>query len=311
MARLLVVLAALLALAAPARADDEVRPGQAERLIEEGRALFVRDADYAGALDRFRRAYALAPSWQALAGQGAVHQKRGSYVEALECYERLLREFAAVLSEAQIARASEQIASLRTRVAVVEITARQRGVRILIDGRDFGVAPLRTEVRLLPGPHTLMASGEAYEALARTFDVSAGDTVPMVVALAPAMMLVERTRLARRWPAWRPWAGMAAGAAIGATGVWLRQSAATEVATINRQIHEAGRGRPVESDAGAALDSAERKYALAIALIAGGAAAVIAGVVAVFQNQPRPVVDQRRVPRLRVSPGGVALTVPF
>ena len=65
--RTAVVLAILIALTAVAVADDDVRPGQAERLMEEGRALFVRDADYAGALDRFRRAYALAPSWQALA----------------------------------------------------------------------------------------------------------------------------------------------------------------------------------------------------------------------------------------------------
>ena len=310
MLRPAVVLAILLALAAPARADDDVRPGQAERLIEDGRTLFVRDADYAGALDRFRRAYALSPSWQALAGEGAVHQKRGSYVEALECYERLVREFATALSEAQVARAREQIASLRTRVAVVVVIARQPGVRVLIDGRDIGVAPLRTEMRLLPGPHTLMASGEPYDALARSFDVSAGDTVPLVVALPPAMMLVERTRLARRWPAWKPWLGIAAGAAVGVTGVLLRQSAADDVAAIDDQVRNAGGSVPVEGDA-AGLESADRKYALAIALIAGGGVALITGAVAAIYNQPRPVVDQRRVPRLRVSPGGVALTVPF
>jgi hypothetical protein len=288
---------------------------EAARLMDEGRELFVRTADYSGAIERFRRAYELAPSWQALNGIAAAQQKRGAYVEAVEAYEQLVREFGAVLSRDQLDVVDDELRALERRTAILDISAAQPGVRVVLDGRDIGVAPLRARVRVAPGAHVGVASGDRYDALLRNLVVSAGRTLPVTIALAVETMLVETTRVSRPLPVWTPWAGLAASAAMVAGGLVLHRSARSDLDDLDARIRAARAAgeplSPVDLAIEADYDRADRKNTAAIALYVAGGVGAAASLAIGAWNKPRTGIEKRRVPRVLVEPGRVALAVAF
>jgi hypothetical protein len=313
---LLVVLLSLVIVGSASADPTPVPPAaesanpEAARLFEEGERLFATDADYPAALDRFRRSYDLEPSARALNGVVVANQMLGRHVEAFEGLERLLAEFGPTLSEGQRARIQRRQDELRARIGVVEIRADQRDARILVDGRELGRGPLRTQVRVAPGSHTVVVTLPGHDPATRAVVVAAGGTVTADVVLAPVPVRVERPVLVRRMEPWIPWVTLGAGAALVAGGVGFRVSADRDydAAKLEADRLWSPDQRPVDITALDEYRSAQTKNGVAISLWAVGGAAVVTGAVLVIWNQPR-AVEQK--PVVLPTGNGAVLHVSF
>jgi hypothetical protein len=294
---LLVVLLSLVIVGSASADPTPVPPAaesanpEAARLFEEGERLFATDADYPAALDRFRRSYDLEPSARALNGVVVANQMLGRHVEAFEGLERLLAEFGPSLSEGQRARIQRRQDELRARIGVVEIRADQRDARILVDGRELGRGPLRTQVRVAPGSHTIVATLPGHDPATRAVVVAAGRTVTADIVLAPIPVRVERTQFTRRWKPWIPWLTVGAGAALVAGGAAFRISADRDYDRAVEIAEERWRPdqRPFDITSLDEYQRAETKNAVAISMWTVGGAAAVTGAVLVILNQPRAI----------------------
>src|SRR5262245_48046586 len=85
----IVVVACLLALEGRAAAETEAERAEAKSMLNQGLQLLDRN-DYAGALERFERAYKLVPSPKILFNLGEAYRGLGRNAEALRSFEGFL-----------------------------------------------------------------------------------------------------------------------------------------------------------------------------------------------------------------------------
>ena len=228
--RFALAIVALVALAAPARADDEEDArGAMERGVEA-----LAASQYQVALDEFERAIQLIPSAPVpYRYAGEVLERLERWADAVARYRRYLEVWPAATDAVDVRDRIARIEAthLRGVVAIKCLT----GATVQIDGVAIGVTPLEP-VQLATGEHRVQISAGGYLPWRSTVTVIGGAEVPVTCKLAklppPAPpQVVEKTKPARR-PTSRPWyrrpwvwavaAGSAAAIAGGAVGyiVW-------------------------------------------------------------------------------------------
>ena len=168
-----------LALAQPSR---EPARAEARRALEEGAKKF-EEGDYAGALARFEEAYRHFPSPRFFYNMGQAQRQLARDVEALESFERFLREAPDAPAGAR-GDAERSIGELRARVGTVEVTANVAAAEVAVDGRSFGTTP-RSPIRVAPGPHQIVVEKADYEPFLDRFVVEPGAQVRVRAQLAP------------------------------------------------------------------------------------------------------------------------------
>jgi hypothetical protein len=84
-------------------------------------------------------------------------------VEALEHYERYVRESPTDDSPQQKLIGYTRITELRRALATVDVRVNVDGATIAFDGRSLGTSPLHSAVRVVPGSHTLVVSRAGYQ----------------------------------------------------------------------------------------------------------------------------------------------------
>jgi hypothetical protein len=280
------------AVPAAAPAAPEPPPDPADALLEEARRLFSDDADYEGALSRFQESYRMRPSWRALSGVALVYQQQGKYVEAMDTYEQLLLEFGATLNETQMATVRKRMNELEQRVSTVELRMAQPDAVVYIDGHEVSRGAATARVRVLPGPHTLVATLVRHETLTQRIEAHPGSATPVEVRL-PAervKVVVQKQRLERPYPTWVPWMTMGGGVALALVGGGLHIAAAQDFDAFDAKVAaEVQPNGPAAAVDESLRHSGERKQVAAISLYAVGGAAVATGMVLLFFNRPQPV----------------------
>jgi len=177
-------LAGTIAMAGPARAEDENAKAQAKSKLEQG-ARLLESGDYAQALDRFQEAYRLVPSPKIFFNLGLAETGLARYPDALRSFERFVGE-AHNATAANLAEAREQIAMLQKRVATIDVQCAESGLEIVIDGRSQGRTPLGAGIYLDPGAHQLVAQGAAgTPPRVQAFTAAAGARQSVIVLAAP------------------------------------------------------------------------------------------------------------------------------
>ena len=121
---------------APAEATSEARTH-----FDRGVA-FYDESDYAAALVEFKRAYALAPTWQVLFNIGQAYFQIRNYALALVTLTRFLEEGHDRIPEARRATVEAERADLANRVGHANIESNRPGATITIDDEEVGVTPL-------------------------------------------------------------------------------------------------------------------------------------------------------------------------
>jgi hypothetical protein len=166
-----IVLLALLAQASTAPPETQTK-ATAQGLLDEGSRLYG-EGDYAGALDKFKTAYAAYPSPKLMFNIGQANRDLGRPVEALHAFEKFLADDITA-SPGTTADARKSLAELRDKLGRIRIDCQTAGAEVSIDGKSMGQTPLPEPIWATPGRHQVTAN-HAHAALAiENVTVSAG-----------------------------------------------------------------------------------------------------------------------------------------
>lgn len=172
---------------ARAQSDAEDR-ATARALAQQGSdALDARD--YAKAEDAFRRADALFHAPTLVLGLARAQAAEGKFVEAWENYNRIILEnvtttpvFAKVLDDAK--REIGTVEGRRSRATVTVVGG--SSPRVTLDDSPLKSAALGVPVFVNPGTHTIQATADGFNSVARTFSVAEGKSETVALTLEPA-----------------------------------------------------------------------------------------------------------------------------
>ncbi len=184
-------LAALLAAAAPARAQAEPDAPKGARALAEAReharqgAALYRESDFSAALVEFKRAYALVPNYRVLYNVAQAHAALQDYASALLTFERYLSEGGPKVPRERRASIEAEIAKLSARVAAVRVRVNVDGAEVFVDGVPVGYSPLAEPLRLNAGVRALSASKPPLAPASRTVELAGRDQATVSLEIAP------------------------------------------------------------------------------------------------------------------------------
>lgn len=184
----------MLALGAPALAQDSAESSASDLLIAEGLELRRGGRDVE-ALRRFERAYELSGAPRALAQIAVAEQALGRWldaerhlVDAMAAEDPWIAERRPVLEEA--------LAAIRAHLASVEVSASVAGATLLLNGADLGALPLATPARVVAGTLELEVRAGDHHTLRRSIDARGGQLVREHFELSPRAPVVASPRAA-------------------------------------------------------------------------------------------------------------------
>lgn len=186
---LLAVLAATFVGGPSAQAQSEADKTTARQLaIEAQQALEKKD--YATAADRFGRAEALYHAPTLLVGLGRAYVGLGKYVEAMESYNKVIREkLPENATDAFLqakADAKAEIEGLDKKIAWV--TLRVEGAdapNATLDETAIPTASLDVKRAVNPGDHVFRASAEGFATAEQPFSIASGESQTVTLTLVP------------------------------------------------------------------------------------------------------------------------------
>ncbi|HXU06049.1 MAG TPA: tetratricopeptide repeat protein [Polyangia bacterium] len=177
----MVVIAGLLMLAGHAAAETEAERAEAKSLLNQGLKLLEKN-DFAGARERFERAYKLVPSPKILFNLGEANLGLGRNAEAVRSFEGFLDQ-APYAPQASRATAERKRDALRQKVGFIEPTSAEDGTSIAIDGQQVAQTPLSRPLAMEPGKHEITFEKPGMTPQTSTVSVLAGQSIPIVVRL--------------------------------------------------------------------------------------------------------------------------------
>jgi hypothetical protein len=139
------------------------------------------EANYAGALVEFKRAYALASSSTALYDIGETQFQLQDYAGALQTFKKFLAEFGP--GENHHAEVEAGVQVLATRVGHLRVTSVPAGADVAVDDEAIGKTPLAEPLLVSVGHRKVVASMPGREPVTRYVDVAAGDEADVTLAL--------------------------------------------------------------------------------------------------------------------------------
>lgn len=154
-------------------------------LLSEGLAFREAGRD-AEALSKFRNAYSLSGSPQALAQMALAEQALGRWLAAREHLEEALAYENHVWIKKYRSALQSGLKTIKSRIAEVEILTSVPGVNVSVNGRKSGVTPLATPVWVKAGTVVIEVSAKGYWPITRQIEVP------------PRAQAVESFRLVRK-----------------------------------------------------------------------------------------------------------------
>lgn len=165
-----------------ARADD--REGAA-REFRAGVRAYDR-GEYNEAIEHFERSRRLQRVARTLYNLAQAQRALRRYGEAIRSLERYLEEARGQGREAgTLARARDEIRTLRRLVAQLTVVVDQPGATVTVDGREAGVTPLRSSLLLAPGRHTIEVRLDRHRTTFREVELIAAQPAQLRIRLEP------------------------------------------------------------------------------------------------------------------------------
>jgi hypothetical protein len=195
-----VVLCAFFGVAATDARAQRTPPDPSKRAdavahFERGVAHFDRE-EWSAALAEFMESRALFETASNTRNVAVCLRKLGRFDEALDMQEQLLEDFPSLPDrEKDVARS--EIRELRASVGYIELRGAVTGARVVVDGRERGVAPVDAPLRVGAGTHVVEVSRDGYLPFQTRVDVAGAETVAVRVALV-AVTAAGRLRVSER-----------------------------------------------------------------------------------------------------------------
>ncbi|WP_242395367.1 PEGA domain-containing protein [Anaeromyxobacter oryzisoli] len=212
-------------------------------------------------------------------------------VETHEHLVQAMRYGPEPLGKERFEHARNYLALLEKQLARIDVRCEVAGARVELDGRPLFTPPGSYQGLVSAGRHTIVASKEGFvtNQEARTLD---GGTVTSIDL--PLRTMSEMTRTHRRWPAWKPWSIVGAGAAIALGGIALRYEAGQRLDWVDRQSTircvAPNYCNPEPADFANARRQATTYQNVAVGAYVVGGAAILTGAVLVVMNRAETVV---------------------
>jgi hypothetical protein len=168
---------------APAQPPDKAAIDEARRRYTSGIRLY-EEGNADAAVIELERSYDTAPSYRVLYNIGIVARTRGDYVTSLRAFERYLADGGLDVPASRKAEVEKEIATLRGRIARIEITVDVDGASIAIDGFGIGKSPLAEPALMSAGHHTVLVTKDALTR-SQSVSVAGGDALKLPFVLAP------------------------------------------------------------------------------------------------------------------------------
>lgn len=275
----------------------------AQGLLAKGNALFV-EKKHLEALSAYREAL---ESWDHPAIRFNITRALINLDRPLEAYENI--KLALRYGPTPIPRLYDEAKNyerlLQRQIGGLTIRCKQTGVKVTVDGQQQFDCPTETTVKLLPGPHKVVAEKPGFLPFSK--DLSLLAAVPERVDIT-MITLEDASVTRRRWQRWKPWAVVGGGAAVAGLGVALEILARSTRDGYGDDLTELCSEVPcVESDlpdsVGGAFTRAQVEHAFGISAIAIGGAAFLSGLALVYLNRPRTFLSRDRdAPEPPVTP---------
>ena len=194
------------------------------------------------------------------------------------------------------------LALLRNQLAEVEVICDQPGATVTLDGKLLFTGPGRHRGLVLPGGHQILASAPGRIPATEQIVLAPGQRARF--ALAPR--LPDQVRTERRWPMWKPWAVVGAGAIVMAAGSGANWRSSQGFDDVHREAERLCAGSsgcdaaPITAALRDQRSQAERTQTIARAIYVVGGTVLAGGAVLVYLNRERPV-RRRAADTARVS----------
>jgi len=176
-------LALALLLAAPVTTEAQSPKERARVLFREANKLYSRGM-YLDALQKYRDARALYPSFKIDLNIGATLDALGRRTEAAAFIERFLVQSASAPAEI-IDAARSRLEELRKKLARVRVTSLVEGATLWVDGKAVGTTPFELPVYLEPGRHAFKLERAGHEPVSRDLDLGAGEQATLDLTPRP------------------------------------------------------------------------------------------------------------------------------
>jgi tetratricopeptide (TPR) repeat protein len=228
-----------------------------------------------------------------------VLEDLGQYLRAHEQLERA-RRWGAALGPERLREVDDRLRALETeRLARIETHREEPLAEITLDGQPWPRGAGRRSKLVLPGEHYISATKPGYFSVTRSVYLKAGEQA-RVALLMDEDRFLER----RRWTAWKPWAVIAAGAAVAAAGAELERRAFADGAAVAAVLSDTcSTGTCNQARAADLLGRAKLEHGLGIGAIAAGGTAIAVGLALVWLNQPSAYRSEARAPsKIELTP---------
>jgi tetratricopeptide (TPR) repeat protein len=213
-------------------------------------------------------------------------------------------------------QAQQQLALIETELATLEVSCAEPGARVMLDGKLLFTGPGEYLGVVRPGAHQLVATRRGLAPVVEQVVISPGEKGGAALAFEyPEVEVVTRTR---RWPAWRAYTVVGAGAALVLAGVALDRHSSGMFEEYDRDYDSAfrqacptGCTEAKKPPVIAGLDELEDRRARAedaqrwaVVSYAVGGAALATGAVLAYIGRERTVRSRVRVaPEAEASDG--------
>jgi tetratricopeptide (TPR) repeat protein len=298
---------------------SEERQANALELFRTGNDLFER-SEYREALEHYREAIDV---WEHPAIFYNIAVCLVHLDQPLLAYDNLqkaLEHGMAPLGNAVFTQAKTYEKLLANQIGSLAVSCTQKDVVVTVDGVELLRCPGTAKRRLTPGKHQVVGNKEGFIPHTSSVTVLPAEGVEMNLSLfAIQAITLQGQSLDRRWPAWRPWAVLAAGAAIVAVGVPFQLASDSNFKDYDAAIADLCQTQgctpdDIPQDVADMQSRGRTQNRLAVsAWIAGGTIAA-AGLALVLVNQPRVTDKPSTTITPSVGPGGsvsLGLNVPF
>lgn len=208
--------------------EEQSRTAEASRFFEEGIAHF-RERRYQQAIRAFQLAAERVPSADLSYNIARAHEELGEYPNAIEYFERYLRDR---VDPPDRARVEGRIARLRELAEAqrqegldeptegrLRLSANVAGAEAFVGGESLGTAPFETPRSLAAGRHELEVRSPGYLPFRAELSVEAGVTTGVFADLQPATHY-RAVRGDRIWTWVVGGLGLAGGAAAAGVGIY-------------------------------------------------------------------------------------------
>src|SRR6185436_4815898 len=154
-----------------ARAADAAT--EAESLIQRG-ILLRKAGDDAAAVPLFEHAYSLHPTARAAAQVGFAEQAIGRFADAEKHVAEALQASNDPWIRKYRATIEQALSVIKEGVCTVEVVAEPPGATVRVNGRQEGVTPLASPLRVTQGTTHLEVSASGYESVERNLTLKGG-----------------------------------------------------------------------------------------------------------------------------------------